>query len=409
MRKNIPLLCIPCAAVIAEPNPGQPTTRAPPDRPRPADSRSQLRQIANKHEQTPSRCWHPDTVLVNLPELRTRRRSHAWDLPELRTGAIERQESTDLAQRGKLQVASTHAYRMDARHTNQSQVATRRQLLARGFTPRSLAQAVHVGRLVRVRRGYYAHPDVDDLTQQAVRVGGVLTCVSAARHFGMWVVTEPVAHIHLRHEASRMRAPHDQLTRLTESNRGGNVLHWFPLVAGEPLSMHSVGPLSALAHLIRCQPERLAIAAIDSALYEGIVREPQLDAVFAAVPLKFGSYRQRADARAMSGLETIVRLLLLDSGMSCSPQVHFRGIGDVDLVVEGRIVVETDGRRGHADTAGAARDYDRDVALAALGLIVLRFNYRQVIFSPDVVLRAVRGALAAPGRMWGIELSKPRS
>lgn len=159
--------------------------------------------------------------------------------------------------------------------------------------------------------------------------------------------------------------------------------------------MDSVGPLSALAHLIRCQPEHLAIAAIDSALHEGIVRLSQLDAVFASVPAKYRRYRQGVDARAMSGLETIARLLLLEAGLSCSPQVHFRGIGDVDLVVEGCIVVETDGQLWHTEEAYVARDYDRDIALAALGFVVLRFNYRQVMFSPDVVLGAVRGALAA--------------
>lgn len=297
---------------------------------------------------------------------------------------------------------------MAAQHNERSHVATRRQLLARGYTPRSLASAVHAGRLVRVRRGFYADPDVDDLTEQAVRVGGVLTCVSAAQRFGMWVSADPFAHIHLRHEASRMRTPHDRFTRLTGDNRRGCTLHWFPLVAGDQVSMESVGPLSALAHLIRCQPERLAISAIDSALYEGIVRSSQLDAVFASVPVKYHRYRLRVDARAMSGIETIVRLLLLDAGLSCSPQVHFRGIGDVDLVVEGCIVVETDGVLGHADALGAARDYDRDVALAALGFVVLRFNYRQVMFSSDVVLSAVRGALAARARLHGKDRLEPR-
>lgn len=287
---------------------------------------------------------------------------------------------------------------MAAQGNERAHVATRRQLLARGYTPRSLASSVHAGRLIRIRRGYYALPDVDDATQQAVRVGGVLTCVSAARRFGMWVASDSCTHIYLRHEASRMRAPHDRFARLTEENRRDCVLHWFPLVAGDAVSMESVGPLSALAHLIRCQPEYLAIAAIDSALYERIVRLGQLDAVFASIPAKYHRYLQRIDARAMSGIETIVRLILLDAGLSCSPQFHFSGIGDVDLLVEGCIVVETDGRLGHADAPGVARDYDRDVALAALGYVVLRFNYRQVMFSPDAVLAAVLGALAARAR-----------
>lgn len=324
-------------------------------------------------------------------------------MSESRTVGVGRRVSTDDEPTGQTHDSNGHASDMVAQHNEQSRVATRRQLLARGFTPRSLASAVHAGRLVRVRRGHYAVTDVDDATQQAVRVGGVLTCVSAARRFGIWVAPGPSVHIHLRHEASRMRTPQDRFTRLTRDDRGGCALHWFPLVDGEVTSMESVGPLSALAHLIRCQTEHLAIAAIDSALYEGIVLASQLDAVFTSVPAKYRCYRQRVDARAMSGLETIVRLLILDSGLLCSPQVHFRGIGDVDLLVEDCIVIETDGRVGHAGVPDTARDYDRDVALAALGFVVLRFNFRQVMFSPQVVLQAVHGVLAARARLRGGE------
>lgn len=280
---------------------------------------------------------------------------------------------------------------------SQSLVATRRQLLARGYTPRSLAAAVHSGRLIRVRRGHYAVPETDESTQRAVRVGGLLTCISAARLCGIWVAEESAPHIYLPHGASRLRSPRNRFARLTEDNREGCVLHWIPLVSDTEVTMDSVGPVNALAHLIRCQPRHLAIAALDSAVYQGVVRESQLDAVFAAVPLRFHFYRAQVDQRAMSGLETLVRLLVRDAGLTCTPQFHFPGIGTVDLLVEECIVIETDGRRGHADPVGTARDYDRDVALAALSYVVLRFNFSQVMRSPEVVLSAVHGALAARG------------
>lgn len=174
-------------------------------------------------------------------------------------------------------------------------------------------------------------------------------------------------------------------------------MHWFPLVDESEVTMDNVGPLNALAHIIRCQPEHLAIAALDSAAYQRIVSEAALDKLFTALPVKYRRYRRRVDARSMSGLETIVRLMMLDAGLGCEPQVHFPGIGYVDLLVEGCVVVETDGRLGHGDAPGSARDYDRDVALAAIGYIVLRFNYRQVMYSPEVIMSAVRGALNTAG------------
>ena len=272
-------------------------------------------------------------------------------------------------------------------------VATRRQLLARGYTPRQLAAGVRSGRLLRIRRGYYAAPDVHPLIQHAVRIGGLLTCVSAASLLGIWVHDSAFAHVSLRHQASRMRSPRDRFVPLTEDNRFGCVLHWWPLVDERAATMHSVAAVDALAHIIRCQPEFDAVAALDSALHEKVITNGQLDTIFDAVPERFRQLRERIDARAMSGIETRVRLLAIDAGLRCSSQVKFVGIGTVDFVIEGCLVVETDGHNGHDDAVSAARDYDRDLALTALGYIVLRFNYRQVMYEPDRVMAAIFAAL----------------
>ena len=95
----------------------------------------------------------------------------------------------------------------------------------------------------------------------------------------------------------------------------------------------------------------------------------------------------------MSGLETSVRLRAIARGWSAEPQVHFHGIGTVDLVIEGCVVVETDGREWHVGETAEARDYARDAALAGIGYTVLRFSYAQVMFQPDVVVRAIESAL----------------
>ena len=272
-------------------------------------------------------------------------------------------------------------------------IATRRQLLARGYTPKQLAAGVRAGSLLRIRRGYYAARDVHPLIQHAVRIGGLLTCVSAASLLGIWVHDSTFAHVSLRHEASRMRSPRDRFVPLTEDNRFGCVLHWWPLVDKSAATMHRVAAVDALAHLIRCQPEFDAVAALDSSLHEKVITNGQLDTIFDAVPERFRQLRKRIDGRAMSGLETRVRLLAIDAGLRCAIQVKFDGIGTVDLVIEGCLVVETDGHNGHDDAVSAARDYDRDLALIALGYIVLRFNYRQVMYEPDRVMAAILAAL----------------
>lgn len=229
--------------------------------------------------------------------------------------------------------------------------------------------------------------------QLAVRVGGRLTCVSAAGRMGIWVASDPGAHIHLRPEASRLRRPTNRFERLNSDNRDGCTLHWWPLLEPDRVTAHSVGLTDALAHIIRCQPTELAISSIDSALYEGKVSPIELDRIFASLPARLQPLRGRADGRAMSGLETIVRLMVIDAGLECEIQVQFDGIGWVDLVVDGCVVVETDGRKGHDDPEGEARDYARDAALARRGYTVLRFNYAQVMFEPRVVLAAILRAV----------------
>lgn len=289
---------------------------------------------------------------------------------------------------------------MDLTHAFPSglHIATRRQLLDLGMARQGLTEAVRSGQLLRVRRDRYALPEVERAILEAVRIGGLLSCVSAADLLGIWVPDQPFTHLAMGRDASRMRSPRSRFVPLTADNRDGCELHWWPLIDVDAASLHSVGVRDALAHIIRCQPRMVAVAALDSALYTGRISLADLDVIFASVPAKFADLRDDIDSRCMSGIETIVRLLCLDAGVRCVPQVDFPGIGVVDFVLEGCVVVETDGHSGHASASNQKRDYDRDVALAALGYIVLRFNYRQVMFHPERVMFAIRGALRSHSR-----------
>jgi hypothetical protein len=284
---------------------------------------------------------------------------------------------------------ANHAFPMHAR------IATRRQLLRRGMSPADLTAVVRSGELLRVRRDRYALPGTERSILEAVRIGGVVACVSAAALHDIWVPDQLFTHVSMLREASRMRSPRDRFVRLAPDNRDGCELHWSPLIDADAARLHSVGRIDSLAQIIRCQPRMIAVAALDSALHQRLISRADLDRIFAALPARFAALRDEIDARCMSGIETIVRLLCLDAGVRCIPQVHFPGIGTVDFVLEGCVVVETDGHTGHASDSDQKRDYDRDAALAARGYIVLRFNYRQVMFQPELVMAAIRGALRA--------------
>jgi very-short-patch-repair endonuclease len=57
------------------------------------------------------------------------------------------------------------------------------------------------------------------------------------------------------------------------------------------------------------------------------------------------------------------------------------------------VIIETDGRGNHDGVANQRRDYDRDLALAALGFGVVRCDYPEVMHHPERVLAAILGAL----------------
>lgn len=274
-----------------------------------------------------------------------------------------------------------------------TQIRSTRELLHAGASPRALTLAVRSAALVRVRRGHYALPGTDRKLLEAVRIGGVLGCVSAAERLGIWVPDDLFTHVLLGHSASRLRSPRNRFLGLTFDNRDGCSLHWSPTLDSHDHA--SVGVIDALAQIVRCQPRHLAVAALDSALNQGLIDERAVRRIFKAVPRRFAGLSDDLDGRSQSGLETLVRLLVRDASLACELQVHFEGIGHVDLVVEGCVVVETDGHKNHDGAREKRRDYARDAALAALGYIVLRFNYRQVVHEPEVVMRAIRGALLA--------------
>jgi len=104
------------------------------------------------------------------------------------------------------------------------------------------------------------------------------------------------------------------------------------------------------------------------------------------------------DARAESGLESIVRVLACQLGFRVQSQVRIDGVGRVDLVVERWIAVETDGTAFHGVSL-SARDRQRDSRLSARGMTTLRPGYVLVVFDQKAVAEQLIGAVATHRRV----------
>ena len=63
------------------------------------------------------------------------------------------------------------------------------------------------------------------------------------------------------------------------------------------------------------------------------------------------------------------------------------------LFADERVVIETDGRRFHASAAKRRRDARKDADLAALGFLVIRLRWADVVDHPSAVAEALRSTL----------------
>jgi very-short-patch-repair endonuclease len=267
-------------------------------------------------------------------------------------------------------------------------VLTRSDLRARGFTSRRITAAVRAGDLLRARRNHYLHPEAPPSLVRAVRVGGRLGCVSLLAARGVFVFDSSRLHVHMERGDSRMRAATAPRALPPRRSRD-EMLHWQAFL--EPPWLGHVHVLDALVQAARCQAPRFMIATLDSALHLGLIDDSQLAELVSALPRRFRPLFPLVDSRAESGTETLVRLMLLGLGCKVEVQVTFQGIGRVDLLVDGWLVIECDSRAHHSSWAQQRKDHARDLALAARGFAVLRIAAEDILYRPDAVLAALRG------------------
>lgn len=257
---------------------------------------------------------------------------------------------------------------------------SRQSLIDAGLSARQITAAVREGRLVRPRRGRYLWTHTHDSVKRAVGEGGRLDCVSLLAVLGVFVQDSPAAHVQV----------HPHSTRLPPT-AVGTVRHWRVTHAADDAVVTPV--VEALIQAVRCQTPRAAIATLDSAWHLRLVDEAEIAAVFAALPRRYRRLRGLLDQRAESGTETLVRLMLRTLGVRPELQVEISGVGFVDLLVDGWLIVECDSEAHHADWKQIKADRRRDAAAAAQGYMTLRLLAEDILYRPDWVLGVLRDTL----------------
>ena len=237
------------------------------------------------------------------------------------------------------------------------------------------------GTVVRLGRGVYALPAVDEARAAAARAHGAVSHLSAALVHG-WKVKRlpdrPVVTV--RRTRSRVHS-------------AGVDLHWSQLTATE-IADGVASPVRTVVDCARTLPFDQALAVADSALRSGRVRGAELLAAAEAAQRTGRSAALRvvraADGRAANPFESVLRAIALDVPvLSVTAQGAVGVIGHADLTDEVlRIAIEAESFEFHAEARAFRYDVRRYTAMTRLGWLVVRFVWEDVMHRPDYV-RAV--------------------
>lgn len=260
------------------------------------------------------------------------------------------------------------------------------KLLRPYVTPRELADAVSSGRVVKRGRGTYCLiPAANRAAARSVR--GVLSHLSAAEHWQLGVLADPTTvDVTIAPDRSRVTVP------------DGVRIHYSSVPAEQNIS----GVTDVVRTVVDCArgcdlPQAMAVA--DTALRLGRATETEL-ATAAGALRGPGAGRARrvvgwADRRAASVMESALRGILLDAGITGFQPQYQVGYAHADLGdPQSRTLIEADSFMWHTQKHQLVQDAERYDEFVAAGYAVLRFTWPHIMNERAWVLDIVRRTLA---------------
>jgi hypothetical protein len=297
----------------------------------------------------------------------------------------------------------------------------RLDLISAGYSAQEIRRFVRDGRLVRLRRGYFAVRDpagtstADQHRLRAIAAADASTClvlshVSAAVLHGLWLHDVDLTEVHL-----------------TRPGHGGGRVHPGQRVHTGQLDLADVVTLAGcrvtslartVVDLARTLPYTSAVVVADAALRcEACDPAAVVRCMIAATAARGHPAARRAlavaDGRSESVGETRTRLALLAAGFpppELQPEIYDengRFVGRPDLAyVQAGVLIEFDGKIkyqraliGDADvTEVILREKRREERLAELGWLTIRVTWSDLA-DPAALAARISRAIAARRRL----------
>lgn len=243
-----------------------------------------------------------------------------------------------------------------------------------GINRAMLRKSLNTGSLLALRAGWYADESAHPWVVSAVTAGGHLSGLHRLKLIApeIWLPERATWNL-FAHTPSRCTLP-------------GARVRSRPKLSGEDLSFGVVPIEVALRHGLTDLALEQAVAVVDSLLRVARLRPRYRTAGLVDAQRILHELQRTAAGRrilrytnlsAESGLESIVRVLLELAGHHVETQVLLPNGQRVDLLVDGVLAVELDGRT-HFEKAQFESDYRKDMIASARGYATVRYTYEQV-------------------------------
>ena len=202
-----------------------------------------------------------------------------------------------------------------------------------------------------------------------------ISCVSAAQIYELPILMEE------RPQKTHLSVSYNRGMHPSKLRRFDDVcVHREQFLSDEERRTHVASIGTVLERVLVCMPLKVSLPMLDAArnrrLYD--VSTLTIPPTGSRLPHLREALSLSSD-RARSILETVARLQLIDMGLTPQVGVWIEGVGEVDMIILGFIIIEVDGWAFHSSKEQRDKDLKRDRELLRRGYVVLRFTYDDVM------------------------------
>ncbi|CAM3807611.1 DUF559 domain-containing protein [Smaragdicoccus niigatensis] len=230
-----------------------------------------------------------------------------------------------------------------------------------------------------IRRGWYQAPGASESVVAAVKKGAAVSCVSALEKHGVWVPETTRTHIRFPGKGKR------------------RYVNCRPYRSSAPVHAAVDSIDLAVGAALNCLDREGVLVVLDSMLNQKIIAESDARTFLTASRFRHLDLADHLDRKSESGLETMVRVRLRALQIHLRTQVTIGDIGRVDLLIGTSLVIETDGWDTHKGKR--QQDVKRDRRLLALGYVVIRLTYDDVVHQWNESLEDILAVVRRRGHL----------